>query len=154
MQIYPWIITSWPIVERPAQRAPEIARGMRHLGTVASGECDEFGRLLGHTIWGCAELKLGVAWDWTETLDGVYALSDPMGVVSNIEFVDDAGNAISESLSAVQLNSITHALPWQPEISRAARGLKTATTWRKRARPIADLHFRTSRAGGFAASRM
>lgn len=151
MQLHPWVISSWPIIERPSELAPRIAADLQHLGTVVSGDCDEYGRLLGHTIWGAADMRIGVAWDWTETLDGVFALSDPMGVVSNIGFVDETGASIPETSTAVQLNRITHALPWQAEVSKATRGLRAAAPWSKRMKPPTDLHFRASELGGLAA---
>jgi hypothetical protein len=150
MQLHPWVITSWPIIERSSEQAPRIATDLQHLGTVVSGDCDEYGRLLGHTIWGAADLKIGVAWDWTETLDGVFALSDPMGVVSNIDFIDEAGVSIPESMAAVRLNHITHALPWQDEVSKATRGLRAAAPWHTRMKPPVDMYFRASELGGLA----
>ena len=153
MQLQPWIISSWPIIERSTDLSPQLATDLEHLGTVVSGECDEYGRLLGHTLWGAVDLKIGVAWDWTETLDGVFALSDPMGVVSNIGFVDGAGANIPETMTAVQLNRIAHALPWQAEVSKATRGRRATAPWSKRMKPPTDLHFRASEFSSFAMSR-
>lgn len=123
MQLQPWTIAAWPIVRRLSQPEPDIAAELQHLGTVVSGNRDEFGRLLGHTIWGAADLQIGLAWDWTETLAGVYAMSDPLHVLSNIGFVDTSGVVVPENLTAVYLNRITHALPWQAEISRATTAI-------------------------------
>lgn len=150
MQLHPWVISSWPIIERSSELAPRIVNELQHLGTVVSGDCDEFGRLLGHTIWGAADLKIGVAWDWTEALDGVFALSDPMGVVSNIGFVDEAGSSIEEALTALQLNRIAHALPWQTEVSRATRGLRAAAPWSKRTKPHSAGFFKASELCGLS----
>lgn len=151
MQLHPWVITSWPIIERLADPTPRIATVLQHLGTVVSGECDEFGRLVGHTIWGASDLKIGVAWDWTETLDGVFALSDPMGVLSNIGFVDESGASIPEASSAVQLNRITNVLPWQAEVSKATRGIRADAPWANRIKPPLDHHFRASELSGLVA---
>lgn len=134
MQLHPWIIASWPIIERPCESAPEFALDLHHLGTTATGDCDDFGRLLGHTIWGSTNAEVGIAWDWVEALDGVFAMSDPMGVVSNIGFVDKTGAGIPEFMAAVQLNRITHALPWQTEVAKATRGLRAADPWSDRVR--------------------
>lgn len=150
MQLHPWVISSWPIIEHRATLAPTIANALQHLGTVVSGDCDEYGRLLGHTIWGAEDLSIGVAWDWTEALDGVFTLSDPMGVISNIGFVDDTGASIPESSTAVQLNRITHALAWQAEVSKATRGLRAAAPWETRMKLPADVHLRASQLGGLA----
>jgi hypothetical protein len=110
----------------------DLAAELRHLGTTVSADCDEFGRLCGHTIWGAEDSGIGVAWDWTEAHDGVFALSDPMGVVSNIGFVDESGASIPEFRSAVQFNRITHEIPWQSEVAKVTRDVRTSNPWSRR----------------------
>jgi hypothetical protein len=134
MQLHPWIIASWPIIERAIGRAPEIASDLAHLGTTVSTDCDDYGRFRGHTIWGAADSRIGIAWDWIEALDGIFAMSDPMAVVSNIGFVDQDGASIPELIAAVQLNRITHELPWQSEVARATRSRRAAEPWSRRLR--------------------
>jgi hypothetical protein len=154
MNIQPWQISSWPIIEQATADAHAIAMNLHHLGTVVSDDCDEFGRLLGHTIWGDGTSgKIGVAWDWTETLDGVFALSDPMAVISNIDFVDTRGVSIDETMMAVKLNQITHSLPWQVEVSRATRPQRDRAPWSTRQQPSLNQRFRPSELGGFVHSR-
>ncbi len=150
MQLHPWIITSWPTVEQHSRHVLKIATDLQHFGTVVSGDCDEFGRLLGHTIWGQSDMRIGVAWDWTEALDGIFALSDPMGVVSNIEFVDDNGVGLHLTSTAVQLNRIAHSLAWQVEVSKVTRSLRKAAPWSRRIKAPTDLHFRASELGGLS----
>jgi hypothetical protein len=133
-QLQPWMIAAWPIIERTVEPAMEIASDLRHLGTTVSTDCDDLGRLLGHTIWGGAESGIGIAWDWVEAMEGVFAMSDPMGVVSNIGFVDDSGTGIPEFMAAVQLNHITHELPWQIEVVEATRRVRAAQPWSDRVR--------------------
>lgn len=154
MNIQPWQISSWPIIERATADAPVIAMDLHHLGTVVSEDCDEFGRLLGHTIWGDGTSgKIGVAWDWTETLDNVFALSDPMAVISNIDFVDTRGLSIDETTLAVRLNQITHSLPWQAEVSKATQLRRERSPWSTRLRPPTSQRFWASELGGLALSQ-
>jgi hypothetical protein len=153
MNIQPWQISSWPIIERATADARAIALDLHHLGTVVSDDCDEFGRLLGHTIWGNGTSgRIGVAWDWTETLDGVFALSDPMAVISNIDFIDTRGVSIDETALAVRLTQITHSLAWQAEVSKATREQRQREPWSTRLRPPANQRHRASELG-FALSR-
>ena len=126
MQVHPWLIASWPILEREIGRTEEIVSGLTHLGTTVAAECDDFGRLLGHTIWGGGDSGVGVAWDWVEAIEGVFALSDPMGVVSNVGYVDERGRPVADMVSAVQLNCITYSLPWQAEVAKATSMLRVA----------------------------
>ena len=128
------MIAAWPIIERTVEPATEIAWDLHHLGTTVSADCDDYGRLLGHTIWGGSESGIGIAWDWVEAMDGVFAMSDPMGVVSNIGFVDQSGTSVPEFIAAVQLNQITYALPWQAEVVEATRGVRVAQPWAERVR--------------------
>lgn len=126
MQIHPWVIASWPIIERAIDPTEEIVSDLTHLGTTVSPECDDFGRLLGHTIWGGTASRIGIAWDWVEALEGVFALSDPMSVVSNIGYFDKTGALVPYFAAAVQLNRITHSLPWQAEVAKATSILRLA----------------------------
>jgi hypothetical protein len=128
------MIAAWPIIERTVDPAIEIASDLHHLGTTVSADCDDYGRLLGHTIWGGAESQIGIAWDWVEALEGVFAMSDPMGVVSNIGFVDKSGASLPDFMAAVQLNQITHSLPWQSQVAEATRRLRAAQPWPERVR--------------------
>ena len=124
MQIHPWVIAAWPIIERTTEPIDEIVSGLKHLGTTVSPECDDFGRLLGHTIWGSTASGIGIAWDWVEALEDIFALSDPMGIVTNIGYVDEAGVRIPDFMTVVQLNRITHSLPWQAEVAKATSILR------------------------------
>lgn len=133
-QLHPWMIASWPIIERSVDCSPEIISSLRHLGTAVSSDCDDYGRLMGHTMWGGIDSGVGIAWDWIETLDGVFALSDPMGIVTNILFTDESGTGLSELLTAVQLNNITHELPWQPEVGNITIQRRDSQPWNERIR--------------------
>ncbi len=132
MQLHPWMIASWPIIERVVNPTIEIAHEFKHLGTSVSADYDDFGRLLGHTFWGISDSAVGIAWDWVEATDSVFAMLDPMGVVSNIGFVDAAGMGVPDFIAAVQLNRITHALPWQPHVSSATSALRAGNPWASR----------------------
>ena len=44
----------------------EIASDLHHLGTTVSADCDDYGRLLGHTIWGGLD-EDGRLWGWDGT---------------------------------------------------------------------------------------
>jgi hypothetical protein len=133
-QLQPWMIAAWPIIERTVDPAMEIASDLHHLGTTVSADCDDYGRLLGHTIWGGTDSGIGIAWDWVEAIDGIFAMSDPMGVVSNIGFIDKTGDSIPDFMAAVQLNQITHSLPWQAEVAEVTRCIRASQPWSDRVR--------------------
>lgn len=114
-----WIVSAWPPVLWQAEASPQLH--LVHLGTqvVSTGEPDL--PCSGQTLWGdpSALRSAGVAWDWVEVQEGVVAMADPLGLVTNLKFVDAHGEALSAYQVAVQLNELVHALPWQNEVQRA-----------------------------------
>jgi hypothetical protein len=60
-----------------------------------------------------------VAWDWVEIQNGVVAMADPLGVITNVQFLDQRGDALPEREVAIRLQQLVHALPWQREVHRA-----------------------------------
>jgi hypothetical protein len=84
---------------------------------------EEDGPCSGQTLWGehseaCAA---GVAWDWVEVREGVVAMSDPLGMVTNLRLLDAHGEVLSQTQIALRLHQLVHALPWQSEVTRALR---------------------------------
>lgn len=75
---------------------------------------------MGQTLWHGYEGRgiAGVAWDWVSLPRGLVAMVDPMGLISNLQFVNGAGEVLAPLESARQLNEIVHALPWQYEVQR------------------------------------
>jgi hypothetical protein len=86
---------------------------------------DEESPCTGQTLWGDAtsQQSAGVAWDWVEVQDGVVAMADPLGLVTNLKLLDDRGEALNQIQVAVQLHQLVHALPWQTEVRRALHPL-------------------------------
>lgn len=75
----------------------------------------------GQTLWARtgAEATAGVAWDWIQLHQGVVAMADPMGLVTNLMLLDAQGEPIPTLQATLHLNGIVHALPWQTEVERA-----------------------------------
>jgi len=82
---------------------------------------DEESPCTGQTLWGdaTAQQSAGVAWDWVEVQEGVVAMADPLGLVTNLKLLDDRGEVLTQTQVAVQLHQLVHALPWQSEVRRA-----------------------------------
>jgi len=115
----PWIVSAWPPVLWQADAAPELH--FVHLGTHVLTDDSEAGMFVGQTLWGEAsgERSAGVAWDWVQIQQGVVAIADPFGLVTNLRLVDSHGEALAPYETAAHLNEIVHALPWQTEVCRA-----------------------------------
>ena len=80
---------------------------------------------MGQTLWGdsTAKQSAGVAWDWVEVQEGVVAMADPLGLVTNLKLLDEHGEVLNHIEVAVQLHQLVHALPWQNEVQRALHPL-------------------------------
>jgi hypothetical protein len=102
-----------------ASAAPELR--FVHLGTRVLTFGDRAGPCSGQTLWGESshERPAGLAWDWVQIQQGVVALADPLGLITNLRFLDSEGAALSAQQTALQLNEIVHGLPWQTEVQRA-----------------------------------
>jgi hypothetical protein len=114
-----WIVYAWAPVLWQASSAPRLH--LVHLGTRVLTFGDDDGPCTGQTLWGdhSVEHAAGVAWDWVELRQGVVAMSDPLGMVTNLRLIDDHGEVLSQTQIAVHLHQLVHALPWQSEVKRA-----------------------------------
>lgn len=116
-----WIVYAWAPVLWQATSATDLH--LVHLGTRVLSFGDDDAPCSGQTLWGdhseaCAT---GVAWDWVEVRQGVVAMSDPLGMVTNLRLLDARGEILSQTQIAVHLHQLVHALPWQSEVERALR---------------------------------
>ena len=114
-----WIVCTWPPLLWQAECAPEL--NFVHLGTRVLSVGDAEHPCTGQTVWGnpSAEPAAGVAWDWVEVQDGVVALADPFGLVTNLQLTDAEGHPLPSMQATIHLNEIVHTLPWQSEVQRA-----------------------------------
>lgn len=114
-----WIVYAWPPLLWQASRAPQLQ--LTHLGTRVLNFGDDLCLCTGQTLWGDEreEQSAGVAWDWVRLMPGVVAMSDPLGLVTNLKLLDDQGEALTNLEAAVRLHQLVHALPWQSEVQRA-----------------------------------
>ena len=121
-----WIVCAWPPLLWQASAAPELH--LVHLGTRVLTFGDRAGPCSGQTLWGesSAERTAGVAWDWVQIQQGVVALADPLGLITNLKLLDAEGEALSVQQTAIHLNQIVHSLPWQTEVQRALTDSITA----------------------------
>lgn len=118
----PWIVSAWPPVlwQQRASTLPQLV----HLGTSVLTPRDGASPHCGQTLWADAagQRSAGVAWDWVELREGVYAMADPLGLVTNLQLLDADGSLLDERTAMLQLNEWVHSLPWQREVRRALAG--------------------------------
>lgn len=113
-----WIVCAWPPVACQAHRAPELH--LVHLGTRVLNPGDTEGPSTGQTLWGTPSDAgaAGVAWDWVQIQEGVVAMADPFGLVTNLQLIGSHGEKLNSFEVAMRLNELVHTLPWQSEVQR------------------------------------
>ena len=123
-----WIVYAWAPVLWQASAAPQLQ--LVHLGTRVLSFGDADCPSSGQTLWGddSDQNATGVAWDWVELPQGVVAMSDPLGMVTNLRLLDAQGAALNQNQVAVHLHQLVHLLPWQSEVKRALRNPSLAST--------------------------
>jgi len=85
---------------------------------------------MGQTLWGnpSSASVAGVAWDWVELQQGVFAMADPLGLVTNLRLVGPKGEQLSNMQVALYLNELVRTLPWQSEVERALQSEQMTST--------------------------
>ena len=117
-----WIVCAWPPVLLTAQSTSDLQ--FVHLGTSVLNPGDTDHPSMGQTLWGnpSSQNVAGVAWDWVELQQGVFAMADPLGLVTNLRLIGPRGEALSNTQVALYLNELVRTLPWQSEVQRALQG--------------------------------
>lgn len=114
-----WIVYAWPRVLCEVKHAQRLQ--FTHLSTQVLVAGDAKRPAMGQTLWsgGGGLAVTGVAWDWISLPAGMVALADPLALITNLQFLNQAGEVLAPMESVCQLNEIVHALPWQYEVQRA-----------------------------------
>lgn len=114
-------VCRWPIVTCAIDRAPELQ--LVHMNTCILTAGDGDTPSCGQTLWAdptaAGSTVAGVAWDWVQIQEGIVAMADPFGLVTNLHLVGDHGKALSSMEVTLRLNALVQALPWQSEVQRA-----------------------------------
>ena len=114
-----WSVYAWPALVCRAE--PVSDWHLLHLSTCVLTSGDACQACSGQTLWS-SELETGaaaLAWDWVCLGEGVVALADPFGLITNLHLVDDYGLPLPTMQVALHLNQLVHKLPWQREVHRA-----------------------------------
>ncbi len=88
-----------------SSRAIDADRDRTHLGEVLWGiELKERG---------CAGRMVGVCWEWRgdEVIPNVLALSNPLGIQSNVRLKDERGALVAPSKLVLHLNAAVSGVP-------------------------------------------
>jgi hypothetical protein len=115
----PWTLRAWPPLLWQADR--KVNLHLRHLGTRVTNPGDQVSRTAGQTLWASVseDGEAGMAWDWVHLSRGVVAMADPLSVITNLRLIGPEGTVLNTYQSALHLNELVQALPWQDEVERA-----------------------------------
>ncbi|MBK6616115.1 hypothetical protein [Ottowia sp.] len=78
----------------------------------------------GFILWGCGfrkkpqatQCRLGVRWAWTEVKPRVIAISDPLGIRTNISLLDGETEGLLSRRPILLLNNMVNELDWQSRV--------------------------------------
>jgi len=95
-----------------------------HLCTRVTSHGDLAQPPAGQTVWTITDdpgNDAGLAWDWVLIGDGIVAMADPLGVVTNLRLLGEEGEILTAGQSALYINRLVRDLPWQDEVWRALK---------------------------------
>jgi hypothetical protein len=60
---------------------------------------------------------VGVCWEWREVIPNVLALSNPLGIQSNVMLKDERGEIVAPSTLVLHLNAAVNKFAWQVDLT-------------------------------------
>ena len=130
-EIQPWHVMAMAPVRLSVAQWYALVKTMAHMTTTTVGRDTLGGALHGQTVWaGEAQgQQVILTWGWAEATADSIAISDPMVVLSNVEFEEQDGASGCSRL--LHLNNAIHVLPWQPFVTKHQRPDRTNGTHNK-----------------------
>lgn len=119
-------MSAWSILALPPilWQSPWPDAAFAHVSSTI--DCSGQGDRRGQTIWHTAD-GAGLGWEWVELERGTLGLGDPMGIVSNICFIDDQKCPVGARRRSLLLNALVHEIRWQTVVRRSTRELMRAS---------------------------
>ena len=124
MSILTSTVSKWDPFEASLLEWRRLCKRMRYLDSSRGIDFDRDRTYLGEVLWGI-ELKgsgsssrmLGVCWEWREVIPNVLALSNPMGIQSNVLLKDERGELVAASKLVLHLNAAVNSFAWQGNLT-------------------------------------
>jgi hypothetical protein len=126
MAILSSTIDGWEPFEASLLEWRRLCKRMQFLDSRQEVDTDSEHSHLGEVLWG-VEVKagssnrmLGVCWEWREVIPNVVALSNPLGIQSNVRLKDEAGALVTPAKLVLHLNAAVSGFRWQGRLIRDA----------------------------------
>ena len=120
-------ISTWEPFEASLLEWRRLCKRMEFLDSSQSIEADRDHTHLGEVLWGIkltdarhSNKMLGVCWEWREVIPNVVALSNPLGIQSNVRLKDEAGALVTPAKLVLHLNAAVSGFRWQGRLIRDA----------------------------------
>jgi hypothetical protein len=128
MAILSSTISEWEPFEASLLEWRRLCKRMQFLDRSQEIDTDSEHTHLGEVLWG-VEVKagssnrmLGVCWEWREVIPNVVALSNPLGIQSNVRLKDEAGALVTPAKLVLHLNAAVSGFRWQGRLIHDAGG--------------------------------
>ena len=111
MAILSSTISTWEPFEASLLEWRRLCKRMQFLDSVQEIDGDSDHTHLGEVLWGVevkdgsASRMLGVCWEWREVIPNVVALSNPLGIQSNVRLKDEMGALVAPAKLVLHLNA-------------------------------------------------
>ncbi len=127
MAILSSTISAWEPFEASLLEWRRLCKRMEFLDSSQGIDADSDRTHLGEVLWGI-EIKdvdstrrmLGVCWEWREVIPNVVALSNPLGIQSNVRLKDETGALVTPAKLILHLNAAVSGFRWQGRLVRDA----------------------------------
>ena len=127
MSILTSTVSNWDPFEASLLEWRRLCKRMRYLDSSRGIDFDRDRTHLGEVLWGI-ELKddadsarmVGVCWEWREVIPNVLALSNPLGILSNVLLKDERGELVAPSTLVLHLNAAVNRFAWQSDLTMHA----------------------------------
>ncbi len=127
MAILSSTISAWEPFEASLLEWRRLCKRMEFLDSSQGIDADSDRTHLGEVLWGI-EVKdvdntsrmLGVCWEWREVIPNVVALSNPLGIQSNVRLKDETGALVTPAKLILHLNAAVSGFRWQGRLVRDA----------------------------------
>ena len=124
MAILSSTISVWEPFEASLLEWRRLCKRMQFLDSSQEIDDDSDRTHLGEVLWG-VEVKdgndsrmLGVCWEWREVIPNVLALSNPLGIQSNVRLKDEMGALVTPAKLVLHLNAAVSGFRWQGRVIR------------------------------------
>ena len=125
MAILSSTISAWEPFEASLLEWRRLCKRMEFLDSSRAVDSDSDRTHLGEVLWGM-ELKdsgnagrmVGLCWEWREVIPNVVALSNPLGIQSNVRLKDETGALVTPAKLILHLNAAVSGFRWQGRLIR------------------------------------